>query len=247
MPNAIAFKTRLTGFTTVQINPNNIEQIQSALAQKMQAAPKDFFKALPFVADLNGSATLGSAELNAIKASFQQQGLTLIGVSNHQLDAETISQAGLANIADNPSAVADKVNTTKPAVATKNHKRSPADAALKAMVADNGATTKVVKHHVRSGQRIYAPNGDLVIIGIVGAGAEVIADGNIFILGSLRGRAFAGAKGDVEAFIYCHELSAELVSIAGNYQTMEQMDSHKNGMSKLIKLIDDENMEITSL
>lgn len=243
MSDAILFKTCLTGFTTVQVNPNNIEQIQPALMKKMQSAPKNFFKAQPFVADLNNNATLSSKELLAIKASFNSQELILIGVTNHQLDIETISQAGLASIDDKLNAPAVS-NDKKAAV---NTKEKLAEATLTTIMADNSTKTKVIRRPVRSGQRIYAPNGDLVVIGTVGAGAEVIADGNIFILGTLRGRAFAGAKGDNKAFIYCHELNAELVSIGGNYQTMEQIERHKSGMNKLISLIDDEVMDIFSL
>jgi septum site-determining protein MinC len=65
-----------------------------------------------------------------------------------------------------------------------------------------------------------------VVIGSVSAGAEVIADGNIHIYGSLRGRALAGAKGHHQAQIYCQNLEAELVSINGNYWLSESMDKH---------------------
>lgn len=103
----------------------------------------------------------------------------------------------------------------------------------------------VVKRHVRSGQRLYAEASDMVIIGTVGAGAEVIADGHIFILGSLRGRAFAGAHGDEQAFIFAAELDAELVSVAGQYQTMEQLEPYKGQKNMLVRLGSNETMQIT--
>ncbi|MBN8124779.1 septum site-determining protein MinC, partial [Vibrio vulnificus] len=67
--------------------------------------------------------------------------------------------------------------------------------------------------------------GDLVILNHVSPGAEVIADGSIHIHGTLRGRAIAGASGQKEARIICHDLQAELVSIAGNYWLSEQIES----------------------
>ena len=54
----------------------------------------------------------------------------------------------------------------------------------------------------------------------------MIADGNIHIYGSLRGRAIAGAKGHHKAQIYCQNLEAELVSINGNYWLSESMEAH---------------------
>jgi septum site-determining protein MinC len=56
--------------------------------------------------------------------------------------------------------------------------------------------TRLIDVPVRSGQRIYAPNCDLIVTSHVSAGAELIADGNIHVYGMMRGRALAGASGD---------------------------------------------------
>jgi septum site-determining protein MinC len=77
--------------------------------------------------------------------------------------------------------------------------------------------SKVITRPVRSGQQIYAEGADLIVLAQVSEGAEVLADGNIHIYGSLRGRALAGVKGDETARIFCQQLEAELVSIAGNF------------------------------
>jgi septum site-determining protein MinC len=80
--------------------------------------------------------------------------------------------------------------------------------------------TLVIDRPLRSGQRIYA-KGDLVVLGIVSNGAEVIAEGNIHIYAPLRGRALAGVHGNHDARIFCTSLEAELISIAGIYRTTE--------------------------
>jgi septum site-determining protein MinC len=77
---------------------------------------------------------------------------------------------------------------------------------------------------VRSGQTVVAEAGDLTVVGPVGSGAELIAAGNIHVYGQLRGRASAGAFGDESARIFCRSLDAELLSIAGLYQTSEAFD-----------------------
>lgn len=81
--------------------------------------------------------------------------------------------------------------------------------------------TMVIDQSVRSGQRIYAQGADLIIMGQVSAGAEVIADGNVHVYGVLRGRALAGAAGDDQARILSTCFEPELVSIAGYYLTFE--------------------------
>ncbi|MEM5404784.1 septum site-determining protein MinC [Paraburkholderia unamae] len=80
--------------------------------------------------------------------------------------------------------------------------------------------TLVIDRPLRSGQRIYA-KGDVVVLGLVSNGAEVIAEGNIHIYAPLRGRALAGVHGNHDARIFCTSLEAELISIAGIYRTTE--------------------------
>jgi septum site-determining protein MinC len=86
------------------------------------------------------------------------------------------------------------------------------------------STPSLMQHQpVRSGQRIYARHSDLVVTSTVGAGAEVIADGCVHIYGTLRGRAMAGARGEVTARVFCQEFHAELVSIAGVFRVFETL------------------------
>jgi septum site-determining protein MinC len=82
-------------------------------------------------------------------------------------------------------------------------------------------TTLVIDKPLRSGQRVYAKGGDLVVLAVVSHGAEVIADGNIHVYAPLRGRALAGAMGDTGARIFATCMEPQLLSIAGIYRTTE--------------------------
>ena len=93
---------------------------------------------------------------------------------------------------------------------------------------------------MRSGTQIYARGTDLVVTAAVSPGAELVADGNIHVYGALRGRAMAGASGDVEARIFCSRLEAELVSIAGRYLVSEQLPAEQRGFPVQIVLVDDQ-------
>ena len=79
----------------------------------------------------------------------------------------------------------------------------------------------IVDKPLRSGQQVYARGRDLVVLAMVNPGAEVIADGSIHVYASLRGRAIAGARGNVDARIFALALDAELLSIAGVYRTSD--------------------------
>jgi len=92
---------------------------------------------------------------------------------------------------------------------------------VKEVPAASGAPAMVIDKPLRSGQRVYARGGDLVVLAVVSFGAEVIADGNIHVYAPLRGRAIAGARGDTTARIFSTCMEAQLVSIAGIYRTTE--------------------------
>jgi septum site-determining protein MinC len=94
----------------------------------------------------------------------------------------------------------------------------------------------LVTQPVRSGQQLYAAEGDLVVIAPVSRGAELLADGNIHVYGPMRGRALAGMSGDSSSRIFCRQLDADLVSIAGVYQVSEQFDPAFLGKSVQIRL-----------
>ena len=83
--------------------------------------------------------------------------------------------------------------------------------------------TRVVSEPVRGGQQIVV-QGDLVVLAPVSAGAELAASGHIHVYGNLRGRAFAGIEGDEAAMIFCDQLEAELLSIAGVHLVAEGID-----------------------
>lgn len=91
---------------------------------------------------------------------------------------------------------------------------------------------------MRSGQQIYARSCDLIVTSHVSAGAELIADGNIHVYGMMRGRALAGAAGDSGSQIFCSHLSAELVSIAGQYWLSDQIPENYYGQAARLTLSD---------
>ena len=104
---------------------------------------------------------------------------------------------------------------------------APADAPAAAATPAEPArlSNRIITTPVRSGQTVVAETGDLIVVGPVGSGAELIAAGNIHVYGQLRGRASAGVFGDETARIFCQSLEAELVSIAGLYRTSESLDA----------------------
>ncbi len=81
--------------------------------------------------------------------------------------------------------------------------------------------TKFYKSSLRSGQRLEF-EGSIVILGDVNDGAEVIAEDNIIVLGSLRGMAHAGAKGNDSAIIAAHIIESPQIRISNNIKERQR-------------------------
>ena len=103
--------------------------------------------------------------------------------------------------------------------------------------------TMVLARQLRSGQRVYARNSDLIVIGVVSRGAEVIADGNIHVYGPLRGKAIAGARGNASARIFTSHLDAELLAIAGIYRVFDADIEPQLNKKPVIVELDNETLK----
>lgn len=162
-----------------------------------------FHQASPLVLDLGATPEAGA--LTEIITVLRESGWLPVGIRN-----ASATQQALALSLHLP--LLRGQTQASPAEVTSQSIPQPPDA----------GSGLLIDHPVRSGQRNYARNGDLVCLATVNAGAEIIADRNIHVYGPLRGRALAGVNGDENARIFCISLEAELVSIAGLYRTLER-------------------------
>ncbi len=241
MSTNIEFKARALSLTTVIIPSHDISLLSDALEKKLNHSPQDFFTTTAMVADLSRVGKVDEQWLDDLKTCFKNYELILVGLTAHHFESTILKKHHLASIptASRQSKPAVEVKSVAPEEETV----PPPSPAPSIAPPEN----KVIRGNIRSGQRIYAAGGDLIVIGNVSAGAEVIADGNVHVFGNLRGRAFAGARGNESCHIFASNFSGELVSIAGSYQNMEQLEPYKNGKNCLITLNKDETMLIVSL
>lgn len=195
-----------------------VDQLRSKIGQ----AP-NFFRNAPIVLDLEAlPVTPDKFDLDRLIRKVRALGLVPVGVQNAPAALER--KAIDAKLAIMPAGRSADPGTAE----SRDGSRSAscdgdADAASAATTAVHQGATMIVSEPVRSGQQIYAPQGDLIVLGPVSAGAELLADGSIHVYNALRGRALAGVSGDTKARIFCRSLEAELVSISGIYEISERL------------------------
>lgn len=112
----------------------------------------------------------------------------------------------------------------------------------KALEWKNDSEIKAVNKIVRSGQ-VVEVTGDLLLIGDVNAGGKIVASGNIFVLGSLRGIAHAGVNGNREAVIAASYMKPSQLRIADYISRSPDYDSE--GIYMECGLIDEKKSKIT--
>ncbi len=179
------------------------------LLDKIAHAP-DFFRGAPIVIDLAAIADAPPIDLVDFAQRLRDHRLVPVGIQNGSPAwNEAAATAGLAVF---------------PAGTSAPERPARSAAAPQPPAAGRRGAALLVTEPVRGGQQIHAPDGDLVVLGPVGHGAELAAAGHIHVYGALRGRAFAGIGGDERAMIFCDQLAAELLSIAGVYLVNEDID-----------------------
>ncbi len=214
-PATFEIKSANLPLVALLLKSSNLDALSRDLALRFGDIP-DFFDNDPLVVDLSALAADGHAidftALINLLCSYRVAPIAVRGGNPAQMDA-----ALAVGLLPAPDARITAARTQEPQI-TQVQAPPPADAAALA-TAPLGAL--VIDKPLRSGQQVYARGRDLVLLAMVNAGAEVIADGHIHVYAPLRGKAMAGARGNADARIFALSLEPELLSIAGIYRTSD--------------------------
>ena len=220
--------------TTIQLLSTELDKFSQQLHNKIQQAPV-FFQNAPIVVDLTAVEDSKQLNITKLKTIMLEHKLILVAIKggNPQQRSDALAQHIATLVAGRTKNTNDSTGNSEPEPKTEPKiKKSPIN-------------YKLITEPVRSGQQIYAPQGDLIVISSVSNGSELLASGNIHVYGALRGRALAGINGDLNARIFCQSLEAELISIAGRYKLSEDLEG---GWSQACEAkLDGENLIVRAM
>ncbi|WP_293675764.1 septum site-determining protein MinC [uncultured Phenylobacterium sp.] len=188
----------------------------AALDRQLGGAP-GFFAERPVVVDLSAVAeAVGPDALPVALDGLATRGMRIVGVEG--IPAGRLSGTRWADLATNLHGrdVALEPRPGRPA-----GEPAPAPAAAP-------SASLLIDQPVRSGQSIVFEEGDVIVVGSVASGAEVIAGGSVHVYGPLRGRAIAGLK-TAGSRIFCRRLEAEMVGVDALYRTAENWGPDLHG------------------
>jgi septum site-determining protein MinC len=231
------------GLAQVRLRTIDADAVHDELAARLATAPQ-MFERTAVCLDLSAlEKEPDASDIRTMLDAIRRAGMLPVGLAHGTAAVDAIARSLDLPVLTQFRAQSRPATTDRSPSATGVHGGfSPVTGAQerppvpvepkKPAAADAGEfANPTLMHHqpVRSGQRVYARHRDLVVTSVVGAGAEVMADGCVHIYGALRGRAAAGARGEVSARIFCQEFSAELISIAGVFRVFETIPPELNG------------------
>ncbi len=207
------FRMKGTTLTSIvlEVVQFDTDEFDTQLAAKVASAPQ-FFQRSSLILNLLQVPELTAEQLTQLVQLCRRHGLQPMAVRGiHPQLAGCVAELGLSDITESK--------------ATEQDLSVPKTSVSQVEPAEITRPTKIIQRPVRSGQQVYAQGADLIILAPVSEGAEILADGNIHVYSILRGRALAGVKGDQEARIFCQQLEAELLSIAGRFVLQDNIQS----------------------
>jgi septum site-determining protein MinC len=241
------------GIANLRVRDLDTPKLIAEMRERVERAPKLFGRAA-VVVDFGSLIRCPSeADARALINGLRDAGVLPVALAFGTREIEALSEqlqlpllskfrAQYESASQEASEPATAASEPEPAPRRRRSDASasaPTPEPTAATIAPTSSASMIQTQPVRSGQQVYAQARDLTVCATVGNGAEVIADGSIHIYGSLRGRALAGARGDLHARIFCREFNAELVAIAGQYKVMESIPDELRGKPVQIWLEND--------
>ncbi|MCG5510689.1 septum site-determining protein MinC [Ectothiorhodospira lacustris] len=231
----IELKGRMILVSILRLHDADTHRLNEALDARMREAP-ELMRDMPLLMDVEHLTDISEEALTQVIEIVRRRGFKLIGLQQGAAAQSIAARTALPLIVLGSKGGELPLRTTQPPQAEAANESPPVAHKDSAPIQALHTASLVVNQPVRSGQQVYARGGDLIVLGTVSAGAELLADGHIHVYGTLRGKALAGVRGLVGAKIFCRRLDAELVSIAGHYRIAEDILDAERGDNRLVTL-----------
>ena len=204
MMNAFDIKSTKIDVLSISLHTSNLSDLEDVLVKLGKKFQESGM--IPFILDVQEFDYPDSLDFAALVSLFSKYGMQILGLKHSNEQWATVAAKYHLLFCPSHSENTKGQGEVQKTVNNQNQR---------------ARKTVLITTSVRTGQQVYAEDGDLIVTGAVSQGAELIADGNIHIYAPMRGRALAGAKGDTSARIFIHSMQAELVSVAGIYRNFE--------------------------
>ena len=198
MTNDIIIKSSRYGVNLILNDKTPFPELVSQVGEKFKGTEK-FFGNAKMAVSFEGRQLSEKEEKELIDAIMENSSIQIVCIMNHDPQME--------------EAMRQRVEL---ALSGKGREGSSGPAGnAESFAAQSGPESDFYKGNLRSGQVLESAS-NVTLIGDVNPGARIVSQGNIVVLGSLRGNAWAGAGGDSRCFIFALDMKPIQLQI-GDY------------------------------
>lgn len=213
--SSVVFKGTVNGLTIIIREEDEFEAIFKQIEEKVASAGK-FFKGASLVVKYRGRVLTKEEENRILELMVSKSGAEI-----KSFDRDTEEPPKIQN--DKPIQPQNKIDIKK----------------FYYFKGINEGITKFYRGTVRSGQLVNF-DGNLIIIGDVNPGGEIVATGNVIVMGSLRGIVHAGSDGNKEAIVVAFNLQPTQLRIADVItRSPDEKGQHNQSIPELAFVKDD--------
>jgi septum site-determining protein MinC len=226
----------------VTLSPHDLEQGFAELQARLTEQPT-FYRGASAIVNF-GAASPGAEDLDRLRSLLEDAGIVLRGVAGFHQELEVLARGQGLEFESAREELHQRRSRRPPEAALSDSARSlvadfagargdiaarrqRGEASVPRLPAETGERPRPAALHLveagpatlyhaatlRGGQVLHQ-TGNIVVVGDVNPGAELIATGNIVVFGRLAGIAHAGAQGDAGARIYALDLAPTQLRIA---------------------------------
>jgi septum site-determining protein MinC len=242
LPPRHSFRFRGRNFLALVLKPEQPLTGWFAELDEWLTRSPGFFTGKPLILDLAGLG-FARADIAGVIEELRGRDIRILGIEGADPDVldDTLPPhltggrtSGSVEAIEAVDAIAKRAQAAKgsaKAAAAEGAAAEPAKSTAEpdkdavALKPTSRVSSLVIETPVRSGQTVMNPDGDIIVLGTVASGAEVIAAGSIHVYGALRGRALAGIYGAEGARIFCRRFEAELIAIGDYHKVTEEIDA----------------------
>lgn len=186
---------------------------------RLRAGSPGFFADRPVVAELSGVLeAMGREALPVVLDGLAARDLRVVGVEG--VPPAQLAGAGWSGM---PTSLTGREFSLTPRPGAEAEPNTPA-----------ATPSLLLERPVRSGEAVVFEEGDVIVVGSVASGAEVMAGGSVHVYGALRGRAIAGLR-LAGSRIFCRRMEAEMVGVDALYRTAEHWGPDLHGRAVQVR------------
>lgn len=254
MDNSVIIKGSRHGITVILDGNMEFSKLKECVRDKFTSSAK-FFGNASMALGFEGRILDDDEQEQLVDIISDSSDLNIICLIDNDKEKDRIFEAAVSKaLADN--AFSNQNGITQQALSDQQNEitavQTEDDKAHAAASDTDIGDGQFYKGTLRSGQVLEAETS-VIVLGDVNPGGRIIAKGNVIVLGSLKGNAFAGANGNEDAFVVALEMNPMQIKIGdviarssdGNDKAKTK-EKKKNIMPK-IAFVEDGNIYIENL